>query len=146
MEIVLLKDVNNIGRAGDLKHVSDGYAKNYLIPKKLAVPATSPKAQQIKKEQIEKKEKQEKDEAKSLELKAKLESKIFAVKAKASKDHLFASVKEAAITKSINDKLNLDLTSDQIIIKDTIKQVGQYKILLKLTPTVSAVITIKVEP
>ena len=145
MKLILIKDVKNIGKAWDIVQVSDGYARNFLIPKKLAQLATTGEVEKLQKQEKEHQEKVQRGQEKLEALKSKFLNRIFTVKAKANDKKLFAAVHEKAIAESINQKLNADIAPDQIILNQPIKNLGQSNVQLKLSPKVLVDIKINVE-
>src|SRR5258708_6049100 len=102
MKVILTKDVAGLGRSGDIKTVSDGHARNFLIPKHLALPATTEVLARVQKEEAEHQAKVKKDIERFQFLKTKLESKTITIKAPAAKNNLFAAIRENGIAKAIN--------------------------------------------
>jgi large subunit ribosomal protein L9 len=146
MKVVLTKDVAGLGRAADVKEVSDGYARNFLIPKHLALPATSAMLDKIQKEQQEQQQKVAKIAEQAEALKYKLEKMTFTLKAKAGKQHLFAQVHEKEIAEAINKKTEAGITPDQIKIPEPIKSLGLAHAEVALSPHLKAKIKIDVKP
>lgn len=145
MKVLLVKDVAKLGRSGDIKEVPDGYARNFLLAKKLALPATNETVRKAEKEKSESAQRVKKEQEKNLELKNKLENKTFTIKGKASNNKLFASVRESEITAVINDKLGSEIEADQIIIEQPVKNLGLNEVKLKLAGQIIAKIKINVE-
>lgn len=145
MKILLTKDVSGLGRAGDVKEVTEGYARNFLIPKHLALPATTSMLTKIQKEEQERQAKISKQQQVLKQLKEKLINKVFTIKAKSSKEHLFAAVKEAQIATAINDKLNLDIRPDQIVIKTPLKSLGLHEAEIRFAESAKAMVRLNVE-
>ena len=144
MKVILSKDVSGLGRKNEVKEVSEGHARNYLIPRHLAVPATTPVLQRIQKEEREQQEKVKKHQQAMLVLKQTLEHKSFTLSGKADKNKLFAAIHEKQIADTINKKLNLNLTPTQIIIKQPIKELGETFVDIRLTETTNAKVKIEV--
>ncbi|OGE81114.1 MAG: 50S ribosomal protein L9 [Candidatus Doudnabacteria bacterium RIFCSPLOWO2_02_FULL_48_8] len=139
MKIILTKDVPGFGRAGEIKEASDGYARNFLLRRRLALPAT---AELLAKVQIEEQTRQNRlkeQEESAGALKYKLEAKTFVVKAKANKDRLFAAIHE----KNIAAATGLD--AKQIVISEPIKTLGMHEVEAKLFENIKAKIKISVE-
>ncbi|HTL39598.1 MAG TPA: 50S ribosomal protein L9 [Methylomirabilota bacterium] len=134
MKVLLTKDVSGLGRAGDVKEVSDGHARNFLIPRHLALPATSAVLQKVQKEEAEHQAKLKRQQEQIEQFKLKLENKIFNIKAKAQKEHLFAAIKNTDIANAINAKMNLSISPDQIVIEKPIKSLGSQEALIRLAP------------
>lgn len=145
MKVILTKDVSGLGRAGDVKEVSDGYFRNFLMPKHIALPATSSALQKLQKEESEHQAKVQKLQDWLNGMKNKLENKVFIYKAKAEKNTLFASVHPDQIAQLVNDKLNLQLTADQIILDSPIKTLGLHEVQIKFDPKILITIKLNIE-
>ena len=145
MKIILLKDVKNIGKAWDVVDVSDGYARNFLMPKRLAQLATTGEVEKLQKQQKEYLEKSVRLQEKQESLKLKFLNRTFTVNAKANDQTLFAAIHEKTIADSINQKLSLEITPEQIILNQPIKNLGLTTAQLKLSPNVLVNIKINVE-
>lgn len=125
MKIILIADVEKLGKKGEAKEVSAGYAKNFLLPKKLAVLATSVSLKQA--EDVKKKEatKLESEEKRNKELQAKLKELKLSIKKKANEEGvLFGAVGEEEIAKLIN----LNISSKDIKTQTPIKALGEFNI------------------
>ncbi len=145
MKVILTKDVAGLGRSGDIKEVSDGHARNFLIPKHLALPATSEVLNKIQKEEFEHQQKIAREQDRSLSLKNKLENKIFTIKAKANKNSLFAAVHEDQIAKAINDKTGAEISPSLIVLKKPVKTLGIHEVEIRFAKNLSASVKLNVE-
>ena len=145
MKVVLIKDVQNLGSAGDIKDVANGYARNFLIPGGYAEVATKSAVEQVEKVKI-KKEKQAEDELKTAEeLSGKLEGVSIMVRAKADKSGKFyAAVKSEEISEGLADK-GFSVNKNKIIIKEPIKEAGEYEIIIALEHGLEARLNLIVE-
>ncbi len=132
MKLLLTKDVRGLGRAGDVKDVSDGHARNFLIPKGLALPATSSILTRVQKEEQEKQEKFKREQEHLAQLKNKLADKEFIVKAKGSGNNLFAALHQRNIAAAVNGKYPGSVTEEQVVISKALKTVGEHEVQLKL--------------
>lgn len=139
MKVILTKDVVSLGRAGDIKEVSDGYARNFLMPKRLALPATAQLLAQAQREEQDRQDKIQRLRESSLSLKRKLESTTIAVKAKADKGKLFAAVREKDIAQAAG------LRPEQIVIAKPIKTMGTHEAEARLFEEIKAKIKVNVE-
>lgn len=145
MKVVLNKDIKGIGKKLQIVDVSEGYARNYLIPKKLANLADNKNVSEAKtkKEAEQFKKATEKQEA--VELKAKIEKIFIEFKEKQGVGgKLFGSVTEKEISEKLNQKLNIDINKKKITLKDPIKNVGTYTAEIKLYEGVVAKLKIVV--
>ncbi|MEJ0021121.1 MAG: 50S ribosomal protein L9 [Candidatus Doudnabacteria bacterium] len=138
MKVILTKDVAGLGRAGDVKEVSDGHARNFLLPKHLVLPATAAALDRLQKEEQELQAKVKRQEEKFLSLKNKMESKVFTIKGRAQKQNLFAALHEDQVAKAINEKLDLGLTPDQVVIEKPIKSLGLHKVQIRFAEKLKA--------
>jgi len=124
-----LKDVASIGKKYDIKNVSDGYARNFLIPRKLAKIATTQTIQEIeltKKHGLKEKEIQQNLLEKNIE---SLQDLKISIKEKANeKGHLFASIDAKDISKILKNQHKLEITAEMIELEKPIKQIGKHKI------------------
>ena len=145
MKVILLEDVKNIGKKGDMKDVADGYARNYLIKNRLAVEA-SKKAQEILKQQKdEEKAKDAKLRAEALALKERLQQLQVVVKAKGGADgRLFGSVNAIRIQEALSQQYGIEVDKRKINIENVTKA-GTYTGKVDLYHGVSAQLEVKVE-
>ena len=133
MKIIFLQDVTNIAKAGEIKEVADGYARNFLIPKKLALLAT-PSATSILETQRKKEARnQEQMEDELVELARQLEGKEINLKARVgAKGRLFGSITNADIASELNNA-GLDIDKKKIELDEPIHQLGSYEITIRLS-------------
>jgi len=146
MEVIFIKDLKGQGKAGDKKNISDGYAKNFLIPKGYAVEATATNLNDLKgkKESEAYKKQQELENAQML--KEKLEDITVHLKAKAGGNgKIFGSITSKDISDVLSEKHGLSVDKKKIVLPDGIKEIGTFTIDAKLYPSVSAKIKICIE-
>ncbi len=144
MKVILLADVKGSGKKGELCNVSDGYARNFLFPKKLAIEADSTALNELKnREQAAAHHKQEEINAAKATA-AKLEGKTVTITAKAgSAGKLFGAVTSKEIVAEIKKSLNIEIDKKKMSVKD-IKNFGDYTAEIKLYPGITAKLTVKV--
>ena len=144
MKVILLQDVKGHGKKGELCNVSDGYARNFLFPKKLAVEADNAAMNELKnREQAAAHHKQEEINA-AKETAAKLEGKTVTIKAKAgSNGKLFGSVTSKEIASEIAKSLGIEIDRKKMSVAD-IKNFGEYTAEIKSYTGITAKITVKV--
>ncbi|MEK7166802.1 MAG: 50S ribosomal protein L9 [Patescibacteria group bacterium] len=133
MKILIIQDVKNLGKKGEIKEVSDGYARNFLLPQKIAVAATKKEIQkiEIEKQRQEKNQKQKIQNAE--ELKTKIKGMKIEIQAKANeKGALFAALNQEEIAKTLSEKIIQEIKPEQIILEKPIKEIGEYEIRIKL--------------
>ena len=146
MEVVLLKEVKRLGKRGDVKRVADGYARNYLIPRGLAVVATAAARSRIAEEAavVERQELDEKGLAE--EQAAKIEKAQLVFKAKAGESgRLYGSITNGNIAEQLTEKFGIEIDRRKVALEEPIKEVGKTKVEIKLHPEVKVTITVTVE-
>ncbi|ADH61923.1 ribosomal protein L9 [Thermoanaerobacter mathranii subsp. mathranii str. A3] len=138
MKVILVKDVKNIGKAGEIVNVSDGYGRNYLLPRGLAIEATESNIKVLneKKKAEEKKRQQELEEAKKLAQDLSNISLVLKVKA-GENGKLFGSVTSKDVEKALKEK-GFDIDKKKISFDESIKTTGTYYVDIKLYQGVTA--------
>ena len=146
MKVILKSDVNKLGRAGTLIDVSDGYARNFLFPKGLAIEATPGKLAEWKAEQARLKAKDEKKHAEAIELQKRLQGRAVHVEGKAGENgKLFGSITAAQIAEALEAQHDLKgIDKRDIKLDETVKQAGDFPFALKLYPGIQAEMTLTV--
>ena len=134
MKVVFLEDVPRVAEAGQMKEVADGYARNYLIPKKLAILADA-RAMHLVESQLKKKARlQAETEAEMKELAKQLEGQEIALKARAgAEDRLYGSITNADIAEELNKSAGVVVDKRKIELDEPIREVGSYEIAIRLT-------------
>lgn len=143
MLVILKKDVKGTGRAGDVVKVSDGYARNMLIPKGMAVAATDKNIRSIEKQKavLEEKRKEEKIEAEKIA--SDLEKNKIEIKIKTGDNgKLFGSITAMDISKAIMEQEGVDIDKKKIQLKSPIKQTGEFEVEVKIYPEVVAKVNV----
>ncbi len=145
MKVVLLKDVKDIGKKDTVVNVSDGYARNFLLPRKLAKEATASAINDVKtKESAKEHHKQEEIKAAN-EIKDKLNGKTVTIKVKAGKEgKLFGAVTTKDVAEAIKNQLKVDIDKKKLVMKD-IKTYMTCDCEVKIYPEIHAKITVNVE-
>lgn len=145
MKVIFLKDVQKVGKKYETKDISDGYALNFLIPKGLAVSATSQAAKNVEHQKtIEAGERLVQEELLLKNLK-ELEGATVTLRGKANeKGHLFAGIHKEEIIPALNEQTRIEIHSDFIELEKPIKETGEYKIPV-IAKGKKATINLKVE-
>ncbi len=147
MQVLLLKDVPNLGKAGTVKNVADGYARNYLFPQKLAVPATPEamkQAEAIRKAALRRQQRIE-EEAEALA--KELEAITLTFRAKAGESgKLYGSVTAGHIAEALSAKMGMEFDKRKIDLEDSLKELGEHRVRIKLAPTISGFVRVVIEP
>ncbi|MDD3887664.1 MAG: 50S ribosomal protein L9 [Patescibacteria group bacterium] len=143
MKVVLKKDVEKLGFAGEIKEVTLGYGKNFLLPQKLAVLATEKEVQIAKQMQAEIKKRKEEALKQAKELSEKINSKEIKIASKANEEGiLFGSITAKDISENIKEQLKLDIDEKVVALASAIKNTGEYEVKLKFAPEITADIKI----
>ncbi|NLO88749.1 MAG: 50S ribosomal protein L9 [Clostridia bacterium] len=145
MKIILKAEVENLGKEGDVLEVADGYGRNYLLPKGLAVLATPQNLKQLEKT-IKAREEQKKQELElAKELAAKINETTVVIHAKVGeKGKLYGSITNNDLAAKLGEK-GIEVDKRKIDLKDPIKEVGFYTIGVKVHPEVFAELRVQVE-
>ncbi len=138
MEIILIEDVPSLGKTGDLVKVSDGYARNYLLPRKKAVKATATSLKAVEQGRYSLEHKQDKLEQEAQELAQRMEEISCTVAKPAGEEgKLFGAVTSADIEEALREQ-GVSVDRKKIVIEEPIKNLGVYTVSLKLHPAVVA--------
>ncbi len=145
MKALLLQNIKGLGMKGEVKDVSEGYFRNMLAPRKLAVQATSSAMKTKKEHEMKRVEKLEKLKESALYIKNQIEGKQVDLKEKTHDGgKLYAAVNAPEIQVALKNQLKVDIPSKSIQLKETIKECGDYKVAISLHKEVSTTIQIHV--
>ncbi len=144
MEVILLKDLEKLGKRGDVVKVKDGYARNYLIPRGLAVKATQSNIKHFRDIEKQRKNSEERKLHIAEQLKEKIEKVKVTIPLKLGESgKAFGRVTSLDIAESLkNKRINID--HHMVILDEEIKETGNYEVEIKLHPAVSARLRVKV--
>jgi large subunit ribosomal protein L9 len=133
MKVIFLEDVPRVAKAGDIKDVADGYGRNYLIPRKLALLATPQATIDLKKELERRARTQAKTEAELIELAKQLDGKEITLQAQTGgKERLYGSITAIDIAAEVEKSLSIVIDKRKIELEEPIHQTGIYEIAIKL--------------
>ena len=145
MKVVLIADVKSKGKKGDLINVPDGYARNFLFPKNLAVPADNAALSELKSRKDAAEHHKQEEIAAAQAVADKLNGKSVTLKAKAgSSGRLFGSITSKEIAEEINRAFSINIDKKKLSVAD-IKNFGEYSAEVKLYKGISAKVNVKVE-
>lgn len=145
MEVILLQDVKSLGKKGDKVNVSEGYARNFLLKKKLGVEATAASENDLKLQKANEAKVAAQKLADAKELAAKIEAGSVSVGIKTgSEGRVFGSVSSKEIAQAVKEQMNLEIDKKKISLAEPIKSVGTAIVSVKLHPQVTAKLTVKV--
>ena len=146
MKVILLQDVKGKGKKGQMLEVSDGYARNFMLPKKLAIEATADAVNTMRMNDKAAAERAAKERAEALEISKQLRDMTLVVTAKGGgAGRLFGSVTSQEIADALKAKSGIALDKRKIVMGDTIKSVGIYTVTCKLGYEITAPLTVKIE-
>ncbi|SMP10909.1 large subunit ribosomal protein L9 [Desulfurobacterium pacificum] len=147
MKVILLKDMENLGKVGDIVNVKDGYARNYLIPSGIALPATESNIAKVKNELKALQRKMERQIEKYKELAEKLATARITIEHEAGEEgKLFGSVTTSQIEKALHQAGFEDVEKKQIILEKPIRETGTYEVKIHLFKDIEATLTVDVVP
>jgi len=146
MKVILNEDIKGKGKKGEMVNVADGYARNYLLPRKLALPATPENITVMNKQEKERQKKKETDKAAATEIASKLENVLVKITARSGDDSgkLFGSITSKEITEELFKQHGIEIEKNKIIQDDAIKSYGAYEIKCKLGHEITGTIHVLV--
>lgn len=143
-DVILIEDVPGLGEQGKRVKVSDGYARNYLLPHKLATPATPASLRQLEKKKAEYDARRLRLREEAETLAAKLKAMELKIKAKAGNEgKIFGSVTGQQVLQALKDE-KITLAKHQVVLENPIKELGTYSVPVKLTSEVHTTLTIHI--
>lgn len=133
MKLILLQDVKGQGKKGELIEVSDGYARNFLLPKKLATEATAKAMAELRNAEISKNLREEKERAKAKEIAAKLEASVVKIsRSCGADDKMYGSVTSKEIAEALKEQYGIEIDRRKLQCDEQLKTYGTYSIPVKL--------------
>ena len=146
MKVILLQDVKTKGKKGQMIEVSDGYARNFMLPRKLAIEATPDAVNTMRMNDKATQERIAKEKAEALAISKQLREMTITVTAKGGgTGRLFGSITNQEIAEALKNASGITLDKRKIVISDPIKNVGTYTVTCKLGYEITAPLTVKIE-
>lgn len=146
MKVLLVEEVHGLGKPGQVKEVAEGYARNFLLPKKLAVPATPGAMKELEIRQAADKKRLAKVDEEMLGVGKKLDEAIVTVRSKVGEGgKLYGSITTGDVAEAIGKQLGQEVDRRKIEIEEPIRHVGSYKVPIRLSKNVTATINLSVE-
>ena len=146
MKVILLEDVKSLGKKGDICDVSDGYARNFIIPKKKGVEATPDNLNNLKLKNANEAKVARENLENAQALAAQLADKMVVIRVKVGEGgKLFGAIASKEIAAAVLDQTGLELDKKKIVLADPIKALGEHKVKVKLHKDVTASLLVKVE-
>ncbi len=144
MQVVFIKELSGTGKKGEVKEFNDGYARNFLIAKGYAMPATAQILSKIKNEQAQAQAKKKKEEEQARKISDDFAKRTFTLSVKVGdKGQVFGSIHQKDVLERIKEKMNLELEKSQIILPKQTKELGEYEFQIKLNNGITAKSKIK---
>ena len=147
MKVILIKDDKNLGPKGSIVNAKTGYARNFLIPRGVAIEATKENMETWKKNKIEEEKIEKENRAKAMEDKKKIEDITLTIKAKAGEGgRLFGAITSSDIAKNLKSEYKIDVDKKKIDLAENIKEAEIKKIDIKLYTDVVATLKVNIRP
>lgn len=144
MELILLKDVDQMGRRGDVIRVRDGYARNFLIPRKLAFAATRENQEMVAQQRVRAEKRQAKERTEAQNQARQLEQLKWTIQAEAGEqDKLYGAITSEDIRQLLAEK-NFNIDKRKILLKEPIRSVGKHTVAVELYSQVRAQLSVEV--
>ncbi|KKP57876.1 MAG: 50S ribosomal protein L9 [Candidatus Moranbacteria bacterium GW2011_GWF1_34_10] len=144
MKVVLLENVKKLGKVGDVVNVSDGYAANFLFPRKLAQVATPDILKRVEQIKVNKAKSEKEEMNKLTELSRSIKDEKIVISAKAKGEKLFGSIDAGAIAKEIKNQLGIEIGRENIKLESPIKEIGEKKINIEFLKNIKTNIIVEV--
>ncbi len=133
MKVILLDNIKGVGKKDEVINASDGYARNFLFPKKLAIEANKDNLVKLKAKQDSNQHKKDLEKAKAIEIKDKLKDITLKIQVKAGDNgKIFGGVTSKEISENLKSQYNIDIDKKKIVLKETIKLLGTVNVDIKL--------------
>ena len=146
MKVILLQDVKDIGKKDDIVNVSDGYARNFLFPRKWAMEATENAVKVVERKREAERRKEAEARAAAEQIASKLKNKVVILKVKCGeKGRLYGSVTAQEVADAIKAGYGVDVDKRKVEIKDPVRQLGDYEVTVRLYPNVSSRMLLRVK-
>ena len=146
MEVLLLKDVDQLGQAGEIKRVTDGYARNYLFPRELAVLATPGAIKQAERHLEAEASRQSKALSDAQAMAQLLDGIVVTFQARAGElDRLYGSITNANIAEALQEKVGREVDRRKIDLEEPLKELGTHAVTIRLAPEAEAKVTVVIE-
>lgn len=145
MKVILLNDIKGVGKKDQIIEASDGYARNYLFPKKLAVEATKENLGKLESKNEANKFKKQNEKNDAIEVANKLKELVLTIKVKAGENgKIFGGVTSKEISENLKEQYKIEIDKKKIEVKETIKNIGRFTINIKLYEGVNAKLTVNI--
>lgn len=145
MKVILVKDVPNLGRAGQVVDVSDGYGRNYLLPRGLAIPATEANLRQMEERRAAEQRRAERQLAEAQQVAQRIAGRTVVIRVRAgAQGRLFGAVTAQHIAEALQQALGVTVDRKRIELEEPIRHLGTYEVPVRLHPQVTARVRVEV--
>ena len=145
MKVILLDNIKGVGKKDEIINASDGYARNYLFPKKLAVEATKENLGKLESKNEANKFKKQNEKNDAIEVANKLKELVLTIKVKAGENgKIFGGVTSKEISENLKEQYKIEIDKKKIEVKESIKNIGRFTINIKLYEGVNAKLTVNI--
>ena len=145
MKVILLDNIKGVGKKDEIINASDGYARNYLFPKKLAIEATKENLGKLESKNEANKFKKQNEKNYAIEVANKLKELVLTIKVKAGENgKIFGGVTSKEISENLKEQYKIEIDKKKIEVKETIKNIGRFTINIKLYEGVNAKLTVNI--
>ncbi len=145
MKVILLKDIADLGKAGELKEVKDGYARNYLIPNGLAKPATDSEIKKMEYQKLLKVQREDAVRKKSEEIMKALQRVVHRISAKSGGGgKLFGAITAANLAEAISKQTGLEIDKKWVNLEKPIKELGMYDVEFRLPGGIRGIVKVEI--
>ena len=145
MRVILQTDVKGMGKRGEVVNASDGHARNYLFPRKLAIPADKQNMNELNLKKASDAHKKELERQEAIKIKEKLEKETLVIKTKVGENgKTFGSITNKEISEQIESQYKINVDKKKIIIKDQIKTAGEHTVDLRLFEGIVAKLRVRI--
>lgn len=145
MKVILLDNIKGVGKKDEVINASDGYARNYLFPKKLAIEATKENLGKLESKNEANKFKKQNEKNDAIEVANKLKELVLTIKVKAGENgKIFGGVTSKEISENLKEQYKIEIDKKKIEVKETIKNIGRFTINIKLYEGVNAKLTVNI--
>ena len=146
MQVILLQDVNKLGKKGEVVKVNDGYARNFILPKKLGLEATEKNLKDLAIQKAEEEKRQQEIYEEAVALGKELEKQKVTLQIKGGEGgKTFGSITAKEISQGLKDQTGIEIDKKKLVLADAIKTAGAFKVGVKLHPKVTVDLNVAVE-
>ena len=145
MKVILLQDIKGVGKKDEIINASDGYARNFLLPKKMAVEADKNNLNKLNVKKENKKQRKQNELENAKEIAEKMKTITLKIKAKSGENgKIFGGITSKEIAENLKEQYNINVDKKKISIQETIKMLGNYFVEIKLHEGITAKLAISI--